>query len=91
VWQADGLKNLKVRNVKGEMVPVGALVEVRMVSGQAFTYRLDGERCLPITADPVPGVAAEEARRRCRELAAEMLKGLKPGGGYKVECPEPGR
>lgn len=91
VWQADGLKNLKVRNVKGEMVPVGALVEVRMVSGQAFTNRLDGERCLMITADPAPGVPVAEARRRCRDLAAATIKELKPGAGYKAECPEPGR
>jgi multidrug efflux pump subunit AcrB len=87
VWKADGLINLKVRNLKGEMVPLGDLVKTQELISQSFTYRLNGQRCLLITADPAPGMTADDARRRCREIATEARKKLKLGDAYKLEFP----
>src|SRR5262249_15314598 len=47
----EDLKQLKVRNSNGEMVPLGALVSFREASGPAYLRRIDGERAQVITAD----------------------------------------
>jgi multidrug efflux pump subunit AcrB len=84
------VNKLKVRNDQGEMVPLGALVTIRTRRGPAVLRRIDGKRCLLITAAPAPGVTVEEACRRCREIAAQARDDLGLPGGYKLECLEPG-
>jgi multidrug efflux pump subunit AcrB len=85
----EALRDLKVRNHKGEVVPLGAVVQVRMAEGPAFSRRVNGKRCLLITAEPAAGVTAEEARRRVREIAAQAREEMKLDG-YTAECPESG-
>jgi multidrug efflux pump subunit AcrB len=79
------LNKLKVRNDKGAMVPLGALVAIREISGPAVLRRIDGQRCLLITAAPVPGVSAEEAGRRCRAIAVQARDDLGLPKAYKLE------
>jgi multidrug efflux pump subunit AcrB len=85
------VNQLQVRNDKGEMVPLGALAAVRAVRGPAVLHRLDGQRCLLISASPAPGVSVEEAGRRCRATAAQARDDLGLPEGYKLECLEPGQ
>jgi multidrug efflux pump subunit AcrB len=85
------LKMLKVRNSKGETVALGDFTAMRVLTGTAFLRRIDGERCLLITARPPAGVTADEARRRCRDLVARARKELKLPEGCTIDILDPTR
>jgi multidrug efflux pump subunit AcrB len=85
----DSVRELKVRNGRGEMVSLGTLVRVREASALPSVRHIDGRRCWLITARPAADVPAEEARRRCRELAEEARKELGLPDASSAEVPEP--
>jgi multidrug efflux pump subunit AcrB len=87
--KAEDLKRLKVRTADGQMVPLADVVAVHELTGMTSVRRLDGERCLLITADPAPGTKPEAARRRCREILDQLRRDLKLPDHLKTECPEP--
>lgn len=83
---AEAIAQLKVRNDKGEMVPLRALANVHDVTGPEFIRRIDGVRCFLITANPAPGRGIEEARRICREIGEHVLRDHKLPAGFRIEC-----
>jgi multidrug efflux pump subunit AcrB len=76
----EDLDNLFVRNDKGEMVPLSALMKVRKSSGPAAVMRINGYRAAIITSSPAPGKTPAETGARCAELAQEALP-----RGYRVK------
>jgi multidrug efflux pump subunit AcrB len=82
------VNRLKVPNDRGEMIPLSALVAIREAPGPAAISRIDGKRCLLINAAPAPGVPLEEARRRCRLIAAQTREDFGLPGSYQVGCPD---
>src|SRR5262249_52757236 len=104
-WQVNvragaGLRNrpedarlLKVRNAKGEMVPLGTIVAVRWAEGPGPVNRLDGAPMVEVTANPAPGVSLAEARALCEGQAEEVRKGLRWQARFRLtwlrEIPAP--
>jgi multidrug efflux pump subunit AcrB len=82
----EAIAQLKVRNNQGEMVPLRALANVQMVAGPDFIHRIDGDHRFLITARPAPGVRAAEARRRCREIAEQVIRDRHPPEALVIEC-----
>ena len=69
----DDIGNLKVRNVRGEMVPLGAVVEVREVTGPSIVNRYNLYPSAPISGGSVPGVSSGQAVAMMEATAAEVL------------------
>lgn len=82
--KAEGLKQLKVRNSKEEMVPLSNLVTVRELTGVAALHRFNGRPMEEITAHPAPGVSLAEARGLCEKLAEEIRKELRLSAEYRL-------
>jgi multidrug efflux pump subunit AcrB len=82
--QARDIQRLKVRNAQGDMVPLGALVQVREVSGPEAVDRLDCNPMVEITANPAAGVSASQARALCESLAEEVRKELGLPAEYQL-------
>jgi multidrug efflux pump subunit AcrB len=80
----EDLKQLKVRNGKGDMVPLGAFVALRDVKGLTTLVRLDGRPMGEITANPASGVSPAEARSLCERLAEEVRKELDLPREYRL-------
>ena len=81
---AEALRNLMVRNVHGELVPLGDVVEVEELKTLQTITRRDRERSISIFANVAPGqsqaAALEAAERIGRELLPEGYR-LFLGGG----------
>jgi multidrug efflux pump subunit AcrB len=81
--EARELLRLKVRNARGEMVPVAMFATVRESDAPLRLDRLDISSMLENTAHPAPGVSLEEARKACRQLAEEVRKELGLPASYR--------
>jgi multidrug efflux pump len=76
----DDVINLKVRNDAGEMVPLGALVQIRDVAAPVSVTRYNMYPAAEITGNPAPGVSTGEAIRAMDQLADRLLA---PGVGIE--------
>jgi HAE1 family hydrophobic/amphiphilic exporter-1 len=75
----DDLKEFYVRNVRGEMVPLSALVHVRKVTGPEYTVRFNLYRSAEIIGAAASGYSSGEAIAALEQVAAETLPA---GMGY---------
>jgi multidrug efflux pump len=66
------MNQLKVRNKRGEMVPLGTLVEVRDIGGPAMVTRYNMYSSTAINGVPAPGVSSGESIAAVNELADKM-------------------
>jgi multidrug efflux pump subunit AcrB len=73
---ADSLKQLKVRNHAGEMVPLGSIASVRAVEGLSVVERVNLYPSLRITANPATGVSIAETRAFCEAEFEAIRKEL---------------
>lgn len=80
----EDLKQVRVHNAKGDSVPLGAIVHIRDVTGRPFLRRVDGERCLMITASPASGVSAKQAVDHCRGVADQVRRDLGLSDAYRI-------
>jgi hydrophobe/amphiphile efflux-1 (HAE1) family protein/NodT family efflux transporter outer membrane factor (OMF) lipoprotein len=72
------LRNLRTRNAKGEMVPLGTLVTVRSINAPVLAGHFNMFPTAEILGTTAPGVSSGEAIRLMEELAAKILpRGLK--------------
>jgi multidrug efflux pump subunit AcrB len=71
--QIDDLKQIKIRNQQGNMVPLAGLMEVRDISGPTMITRYNLYRCAPINGSPVPGVSSGEALERMEKVTRDEL------------------
>jgi len=74
------IERLEVRNNKGEMVPLGAVVRVRESHGPQVISRYNLYPTAAITGAPAPGVSSGESLRLMEQLAREQLP---PSMGYE--------
>ncbi len=79
---AEDIKRLKIRNARGEMIPLAKLVAIRENKAPAVVDRLDLYPMVEITANPAPGVSLEEIRTLCETLTKEICSSL----GQSVDC-----
>jgi RND family efflux transporter MFP subunit len=70
---AKGVQKLRVRNSRGQMVPLATIVTIRETEGPLALDFLDLRPMVQITANPAPGVSPEQARKLCEAMAAEVL------------------
>jgi multidrug efflux pump len=70
---AENITQLKVRNIHGEMVPLGALLTVKQSYGPDQVTHYNGYPSADINGSPAPGVSSGEAVAVMERLAAETL------------------
>jgi multidrug efflux pump len=71
--RADGIRQLKVRNAAGYMVPLGAVAEVRESCGPGMVTRYNMYAAAPINGNLAPGMSSGEAIGVLDGLAAQAL------------------
>ncbi len=67
--QSASLKELKVRNKRGEMVPLGTLAAVKDVGGPVMVMRYNMYTSAAVNGNAAPGVSSGEAIEAIQELA----------------------
>jgi RND family efflux transporter MFP subunit len=78
----EALKTVKVRNNKGEMVPLSAVVTIRETNGPMWVDRLDMRPAAIISGNPAAGVCLGEARWLCETLAEKVRVELRLPESY---------
>jgi RND family efflux transporter MFP subunit len=81
---AKNLRKLKIRNSRGQMIPLNTLVKVGEAEGPAALDFLDFWPMVEITANPDSGVKLDVARKLCEVLAEEMRKELRLPVDYRL-------
>jgi HAE1 family hydrophobic/amphiphilic exporter-1 len=76
----DGITKLQVRNLEGEMVPVGALVDVRNSLSPLRVDRYNMFPSIRLMGEAAAGVSSGQALDAMEALAGENLP---PGAGYE--------
>ena len=71
--QIEDLKQLKIRNESGGMVPLAALATIRDVSGPVMIVRYNMYPAAAINGNPAPGVSSGQAIGLMGEKAHEVL------------------
>ncbi len=71
--QPKDMRNLYVRNQRGEMVPLNALIEIRQVQGTELLTRYNLYPAASIFGSAAPGFSSGEALRLMEQLARETL------------------
>jgi len=71
--QAEDVKQLKVRNDRGGMVPLGALASIREVTGPAMVVRYNMYPAAAVNGDAAPGTSSGEAIDRLMAAARRDL------------------
>jgi multidrug efflux pump subunit AcrB len=74
----DALNGLKVRNEKGQMVPLRTVAALRRVDEPSHLERFDLLSAATITASRAGGLTAAEARFVCERLAEEVFPKQRP-------------
>ena len=80
----EDLKSLKVRNGKGDMVPLAAFLTIRDLKGPMVLDRFDGQPMVEITANLLPGTVPGTARALCESVAEEVRMELKLPAEYRL-------
>jgi hydrophobe/amphiphile efflux-1 (HAE1) family protein len=70
---ADDITQLKVRNVRGDMVPLGSLLTVKQSYGPDQITHSNGYPAADISGSAAPGVSAGSAVQTMEALANEVL------------------
>jgi hydrophobe/amphiphile efflux-1 (HAE1) family protein len=70
---AENIAQLKVRNARGDMVPLGSVLTVRQSYGPDQVTHYNGYPSADINGSPAPGVSSGEAVQVMEALAAETL------------------
>ena len=71
--QSEDIKNLYVRNAQGQMVPLGALLEVHRVLGSELVTRYNLYPAVPIIGAAAPGFSSGQALSLMEQVAANTL------------------
>jgi multidrug efflux pump len=70
---ADDIARLKTRNVAGQMIPLGALLNVRETFGPDRALRYNAYPSSDINGQPAPGSSSGEAMAAIEKIAADTL------------------
>ena len=75
---SQDILNLRVRNDKGEMVPLGAIVNIKDTTGPDNAIRYNGFLSADINGGPAPGYSSGQAQQAITKLLDENLpKGMR--------------
>jgi len=78
--RAENITDLKVRNGRGEMVPLGSVLRVQQSYGPDQVTHYNGYPSADINGSPAPGVSSGEAVQAMEHLAAATMPN---GVGYE--------
>jgi multidrug efflux pump len=70
---AESVKQLKVRNVDGDMVPLGSVIDIRDSAGPVTVTRYNMFPAATITGASLPGVSTGDVLRTMERLSAKEL------------------
>jgi multidrug efflux pump len=74
----DDILRLQVRNQAGEMVPLGAMVDVKETTGPDSATRYNGFRAADLNGGPAPGYSTGQAQAAITQILDETLpKGMR--------------
>ena len=74
---AEDISKLKTRNDKGQMVPLGSVLQVSETYGPERAMRYNGYPAAELTGGPAPGFSSGQAEALMEKIAAETLpKGI---------------
>ncbi|MDB5373651.1 MAG: hydrophobe/amphiphile efflux family transporter, partial [Belnapia sp.] len=76
----EDIWRIRVRNTRGDMVPLRAFADVRIVVGPQTISRYNNYRAVLINGAPKPGVSSGDALNAMQELSARVLPA---GYGYE--------
>ncbi|WP_337880554.1 multidrug efflux RND transporter permease subunit [Rheinheimera sp.] len=76
----EQIRQLKVRNNQGEMIPLGSFVTVKHVAGPDRVMHYNGYTTAEINGGPAPGFSTGEAQAAIEKILAETLP---PGMTYE--------
>ncbi|MBF0505876.1 MAG: efflux RND transporter permease subunit [Nitrospirae bacterium] len=71
--QPRDIKNLYVRNQKGDMIPLGSLLNVRQVQGPELITRYNLYPAAAIFGSAAPGYSSGQALNLMEQMAAQLL------------------
>lgn len=71
--QIDDLKQIKLRNAEGKMVPLAALLDVRDTSGPTMITRYNLYRAAPVNGSPLPGVSSGQALEQMQQVTQREI------------------
>ncbi|MBI3546757.1 MAG: efflux RND transporter permease subunit [Gammaproteobacteria bacterium] len=71
--RADQIKNLSVRNNRGELIPISEVVQLQERPSLAQINRYDRERAIKIFANVATGQSQEKALATAQEIAKQVL------------------
>ncbi|WCP67763.1 multidrug efflux RND transporter permease subunit [Vibrio tubiashii] len=69
----EQIRQLKVRNADGEMIPLGSFVNVDNVAGPDRVMHYNAYKTAEINGSPMPGVSSGEAQAAIEKILAETL------------------
>ncbi|MEL4454304.1 efflux RND transporter permease subunit [Lutimonas vermicola] len=67
------MNNFFIRNIEGNMVPLGTVATIKPIAGPDYTMRFNLFRSVEVTGAPAPGFTSNQAREALKEVAAEVL------------------
>ncbi|WZP00722.1 multidrug efflux RND transporter permease subunit [Isosphaeraceae bacterium EP7] len=71
--QLEDLQQLKIRNTRGGMAPLGAMAGIRDVTGPVMVVRYNMYPAATINGNPAPGVSSGQAIDRMQELVQSEI------------------
>jgi hydrophobic/amphiphilic exporter-1 (mainly G- bacteria), HAE1 family len=75
----DDIARFRVKNVRGEMVPLSSFAKVRPISGPEYTMRFNMYRSVEIMGTNAPGYSSGDALAALEDVASKTLP---PDMGY---------
>jgi multidrug efflux pump len=72
-YNLDEIKQIRIRNRDGKMVPLPTLADVRDTSGPVMVVRYNMYPAAAVNGSPAPGISSGEAIRAMEEVASENL------------------
>jgi multidrug efflux pump subunit AcrB len=81
---AREFRRLKIRNSRGQMIPLGAFATVRETDGPRTLDFLDCQPMVEITANLASGTFDEQMRKRCETVAEDVRKDLGLSAEYRL-------
>jgi HAE1 family hydrophobic/amphiphilic exporter-1 len=76
----EDIRRLEVRNRKGQMVPLGAVVDIKPITGPQVLSRYNLYPTAQVTGEAAPGYSSGDALRLMENMMASKLP---PGLGYE--------
>ncbi len=71
--QPEDIASLQARNFKGDMVPLGAVLNVEKAKGPSIAMRYNSFRSADVNGDAAPGYSSGEAQAAIEQILEETL------------------